>query len=129
MSELTYGNVSAATRDRTHTLFAQTMGYVAVTTGFFALGAYLGRNLSSGWAFVWYIVGFVCLIAMNFTVKRSAGLTVVLLFAVGLGLGSAPPRCSSPGSVRPAMRPGGICPRSPGYASGPWWPSSCSASC
>ena len=83
MSELTYGNYGATTRDRTHTLFAQTMGYVAITTGFFALGAYLGRNLSSGWAFVWYIVGFVCLIAMNFTVKRSQGLTVVLLFAVG----------------------------------------------
>jgi len=89
MSDLTYGNYGAATRDRTHTQFAQTMGYVAITTGFFALGAYLGRNLSSGWAFVWYIVAFVCLIAMNFTVKRSAGLTVVLLFAVGLGLGLA----------------------------------------
>jgi modulator of FtsH protease len=89
MSELTYGNYGTATRDRTHTLFAQTMGYVAVTTGFFALGAYLGRHLSSGWAFVWYIVAFVCLIAMNFTVKRSAGLSVALLFAVGLGLGLA----------------------------------------
>ena len=89
MSELTYDTYGAATRDRTHTLFAQTMGYVAVTTGTFALGAYLGRNLSHGWAFVWYIVAFVCLIAMNFTVKRSAGLTVVLLLAVGLGLGLA----------------------------------------
>ena len=89
MSELTYDTYGAATRDRTHTLFAQTMGYVAVTTGFFALGAYLGRNLSSGWAFVWYIVAFACLIAMNFTVRRSAGLSVVLLLAVGLGLGLA----------------------------------------
>ena len=86
---MTYGGYGTATRDRTHTLFAQTMGYVAVTTGFFALGAYLGRNLSSGWAFVWYIVAFACLIAMNFTVRRSAGLSVVLLLAVGLGLGLA----------------------------------------
>jgi FtsH-binding integral membrane protein len=86
---MTYGGYGTATRDRTHTLFAQTMGYVAVTTGLFALGAYLGRNLSSGWAFVWYIVAFACLIAMNFTVRRSAGLSVVLLLAVGLGLGLA----------------------------------------
>ncbi|HYB47021.1 MAG TPA: Bax inhibitor-1 family protein [Streptosporangiaceae bacterium] len=86
---MTYGGYGTATRDRTHTLFAQTMGYVAVTTGLFALGAYLGRNLSSGWAFVWYIAAFACLIAMNFTVRRSAGLSVVLLLAVGLGLGLA----------------------------------------
>jgi modulator of FtsH protease len=86
---MTYDGYGTATRDRTHTLFAQTMGYVAVTTGFFALGAYLGRNLSSGWAFVWYIVAFGCLIAMNFTVRRSAGLSVVLLLIVGLGLGLA----------------------------------------
>jgi uncharacterized protein len=86
---MTYGGYGAATRDRTHTLFAQTMGYVAITTGLFALGAYLGRDLSSGWAFVWYIAAFVCLIAMNFTVKRSAGLSVVLLLCVGLGLGLA----------------------------------------
>ena len=86
---MTYGGYGTATRDRTHTLFAQTMGYVAITTGLFALGAYLGRNLSSGWAFVWYIVAFGCLIAMNFTVRRSAGLSVVLLLIVGLGLGLA----------------------------------------
>jgi uncharacterized protein len=89
MSELTYGSSGAATRDRTHTLFSQTMGYVAVTTGLFALGAYLGRNLSHGWAFVWYIVAFACLIAMNFTVKRSPAVSTVLLLAVGLGLGLA----------------------------------------
>ena len=51
MSEsLSYRGVGTA--DRTHILFAQTMGYVAATTGFFALGAYLGRHLSEGWAIV-----------------------------------------------------------------------------
>ncbi len=87
-----YSGLGVAGRDRTRTLFGQTMGYVAVTTGFFALGAYLGRNLSQGWAIVWFIVAFVCLISMNFTVRRSAGLTVGLLFAVGglLGLAMAP---------------------------------------
>ena len=90
MSEsLSLGTVGATGRDRTHTLFGQTMGYVAVTTGFFALGAYLGRNLSPGWAIVWYIVAFACLIGMNFTVRRSAGLSVVLLFVVGTTLGLA----------------------------------------
>ena len=90
MSEsLSLGTTRAVARDRAHTLFGQTMGYVAVTTGFFALGAYLGRDLSAGWAIVWYIVGFACLIAMNFTVRRSTGLTVVLLFAVGITLGLA----------------------------------------
>ena len=90
MSEsLSLGTTGAVGRDRAHTLFGQTMGYVAVTTGFVALGADLGRDLSAGWAIVWYIVGFACLIAMNFTVRRSKGLTVVLLFAVGITLGLA----------------------------------------
>ena len=35
-------------RDWTRTLFAQTVRYVAATAALFALGAYLGRNLSSG---------------------------------------------------------------------------------
>jgi FtsH-binding integral membrane protein len=90
---VSYGGYGGtATRDQTHTLFGQTMGYVAITAGFFALGAYLGRNLSYGWAFVGYIAAFVCLISMNFAVRRSAGLTSGLLFAVGvlLGVGVAP---------------------------------------
>jgi FtsH-binding integral membrane protein len=91
MSEyVDYGpGVTASTRDRTHTLFGQTMGLVAVTTGFFALGAYLGRNMTGGLAILWWIVAFGCLIAMNFTVRRSQGLTVGLLFLVGLLLGLA----------------------------------------
>jgi uncharacterized protein len=90
MSEsLSLGTVGAPSRDRTHTLFGQTMGYVAVTTGFFALGAYLGRHLAQGWAIVWFIVAFACLIGMNFTVRRSKGLSAVLLFVVGTALGLA----------------------------------------
>jgi hypothetical protein len=38
--------------DETRTLFAQTMALVAVTAGLFALGAYLGRELSYGWGWV-----------------------------------------------------------------------------
>ena len=86
---LTYGVAGPAARDRTHTLFGQTMGYVAVTAGFFALGSYLGRDLSQGWAFVWFIVAFACLISMNFAVRRSGGLSVVLLLAFGTAMGLA----------------------------------------
>ncbi len=93
MSEtLSYPGFGTTARKSTHTLFAQTMGYVAVTAGFFALGAYLGRNLSSGWAFVFYIAAFGCLIGMNFAVRAGGALATVLLFAVGvlLGLATAP---------------------------------------
>ena len=81
-----------ATRDRTRTLFGQTMGLVALTAGFFALGAYLGRNVSYGWGWVAYIIAFVVLISMNFAVRRSAAAATVLLviFGVLMGVASAP---------------------------------------
>jgi FtsH-binding integral membrane protein len=94
MSEyVDYGpGVTTGTRDQTRTLFGQTMGLVAVTTGFFALGAYLGRNMTGGLAILFWIVAFIALISMNFTVRRSPGLTTGLLFLVGalLGLALAP---------------------------------------
>jgi len=86
---LRYEGFGAAARDRTHTLFAQTMGYVAVTAALFALGAYLGRNLSYGAGFAAFIAAFVCLIAMRFAARRSTGLTVGLLAAFGLLIGVA----------------------------------------
>jgi uncharacterized protein len=90
MSTLSYGGPGVVgTADRGRTLFAQVMWYVAGTAGLFALGSYLGRNLSHGWAFGAYIAAFVCLMAMNFAVRRSAGLTTGLLAAVGLLLGVA----------------------------------------
>ena len=60
-----YSGVRSASGDQTHALFGQTMGYVAVTAGFFALGAYLGRHLSYGSAFVGLIAAFACLIGMR----------------------------------------------------------------
>jgi modulator of FtsH protease len=81
----------APSRDRTRTLFGQTMGLVALTAALFAGGAYAGRNLSSGAGIACYIVAFVCLIAMNFT-RRSPGVSTALLLAFGalLGVASAP---------------------------------------
>jgi len=84
-----YSGTGSASGDDTHALFGQTMGYVAATAGFFALGAYAGRDLSSGWAFVGFIAAFACLIAMNFAVRMSGSLSVGLLFAVGLLFGLA----------------------------------------
>ena len=86
---LRYEGFGAAARDRTHTLFAQTMGYVAVTAALFALGAYLGRNLTYGAGFVAFIAAFACLIGMRFAARRSTGLTVGLLAAFGLLIGVA----------------------------------------
>ena len=79
-------------RDETGTLIGQTMGLVAVTTGLFALGAYLGRDLSYGWGLVLYIASFGCLLGINFAVQRSERLAITLLFAFGvvIGLATAP---------------------------------------
>ncbi len=68
---LSYQGIRAAPRGRANTLFAQTMGYVAVTAGLFALGAYLGRHLSGGVGIVAFIAAFACLIGMNFAARRS----------------------------------------------------------
>jgi FtsH-binding integral membrane protein len=84
-----YRSPVVISRDQTHTLFAQTMGYVALTAGLFALGAYLGRNLVGGVGIIAYLAGFGCLIAMQFSVRRSRQLTVGLLCAFGVLIGLA----------------------------------------
>ena len=87
MSTLEYGLVRPA--DRTRTLFGQVMWYVAATAGAFALGAYLGRDLAYGVALIGYLLAFGCLVAMRYAVRRSAGLSVALLFGFGLLVGLA----------------------------------------
>lgn len=84
-----FGGTTPAASDRTRTLFGQTMGFVALTAGIFALGAYVGRNLSPGAGLLFFIVAFVCLIAMRFTSRSSPPLTVLLLVAFGLFMGLA----------------------------------------
>jgi modulator of FtsH protease len=80
------------TRDESGTLLGQTMGLVAVTTGLFAVGAYLGRDVSYGWGWVFFIGAFGVLFAMQFAARRSEGLAITLLFAFGvlIGLAMAP---------------------------------------
>jgi uncharacterized protein len=67
-------------------VFGQVMGLVAVTVGFFTLGAYLGRNFGAGASLICFILGFVSIIGLNFA-KRSEGLAITMLFAAGLFLG------------------------------------------
>ena len=86
------GGTGTMTRDRSLTLFGQTMAYVAATAGLFALGAYAGRNLSESLGWVWFIAAIACLFGMNFTSRRSVPATVFLLGAFGvlMGLATAP---------------------------------------
>ncbi len=76
-------------RDESRTLLGQTMGLVAVTAGLFALGAYLGRDLSYGWGWVFFIASFGCLIGLNVAAQRSEGAAITLLFAFGVLIGVA----------------------------------------
>lgn len=90
---LAYGQYGAAAhRDRTRTLFGQTMGLVALTAAVFALGSYAGRNLSHGVGFGAYIGAFAVLLIMRFAARRSAGASTVLLLVFGalMGVASSP---------------------------------------
>jgi len=82
----------SASRDQAHALFGQTMGLVAITTGFFALGAYLGRDLSRGWGIVLFIASFALLLGLNYAAQRSEQLAIAFLFGFGalVGLATAP---------------------------------------
>ncbi len=80
------------TRDESGSLLGQTMGLVSVTAGLFAVGAYLGRDISYGWGFLLFLAAFGVLLGMNVAVQRSERLAVTLLFGFGvlMGLATAP---------------------------------------
>jgi modulator of FtsH protease len=90
--DINQGFPSFGARTNSRALFGQTMGLVAVTTGLFTLGAYLARNLSGGWALLFWLASLGCLLAMNLAVRQSPQLTLGLLFGFGLlvGLATAP---------------------------------------
>ncbi len=84
-----YGS-AAVTRDQTRAVFGQVMGLVAVTVGFAALGAYIGRNLSGGTGLLFFIAAFACIFGLNRANARGAEqVAVALLFGLGLALGLA----------------------------------------
>jgi FtsH-binding integral membrane protein len=79
----------AVSREGARALFGQTMGLVALTAGFFAAGAYLGRNQSSGLGLLWFIAAFACLLGINFASRQSEQLAIGLLFGFGVLMGLA----------------------------------------
>jgi FtsH-binding integral membrane protein len=71
-------------------LLGQVMGFVAVTVGFTALGAYIGRDLSGAAGLVLFIAAFGCIFGLNAAAARGREqLAIALLFALGLLLGLA----------------------------------------
>jgi modulator of FtsH protease len=86
---LAYRQMGTAARGQAHALFAQTMAYVAATAALFALGAWLGRDLTGAVGIIAFIAAFACLIGMRFAVRSSLQLTVGLLGAFGLLVGLA----------------------------------------
>jgi hypothetical protein len=102
------GEAFTATGERsdTRTLFGSTMALIAVTTGLFTLGAYLGRNLSGGWGLAFWIASLGCLMAMNVTLRHSERLTLGMLFGFGLLVGW-PQRRRSPTSPTSIQRQSG----------------------
>jgi FtsH-binding integral membrane protein len=82
----------ALTRDEAGTLLGQTMGLVAVTAGLFALGAYLGRDISYGWGWAFFVGSLLLLVGVNVVAQRSEQAAITMLFGFGLltGLAVAP---------------------------------------
>src|SRR5436305_6803613 len=79
---------TAISRDQSRAVFGQVMGLVAITVGFAALGAYIGRNMSGGAGLLFFIAVFGCVIGLN--VANSRGheqLAIALLFGLGLSIG------------------------------------------
>ena len=81
---------TAVTPDQARVVFGQVMGFVALTLGFLALGAYIGRDLSGGWGILAFIASFGCIIGLNVASARgNEQVAITLLFGLGLLLGLA----------------------------------------
>ena len=91
-------------RDQARAVFGQVMGLVAVTLGFLALGAYIGRDLSGGLGILFFVAAFACIFGLNIASARGRNqLAITLLFGLGLALGLAlGPVLSSYASADPA---------------------------
>jgi FtsH-binding integral membrane protein len=76
--------------DQARALLGHVMGLVAVTVGFTALGAYLGRDLSGETGLLLFIGAFACIFGLNIAAaKGREQLAIGLLFGLGLLLGLA----------------------------------------
>jgi FtsH-binding integral membrane protein len=89
MAQSSAGSI-ALTRDDARAVFGQVMGLVAVTLGFLAFGAYIGRDLSGGIGILFFVAGFACVFGLNIAAARGREqLAITLLFGLGLLLGLA----------------------------------------
>ena len=89
-ADITAAGPAALSRDDARTVFGHVMGLVALTLGFLALGAYIGRDLSGGWGILAFIASFGCVFGLNVASARgNEQLSITLLFGLGLLLGLA----------------------------------------
>ena len=89
-AELELARPASMVGNRAKAVFGQVMGLVALTIGFTALGAYLGRNLTGGTGILFFIAGFACIFGLQFaTAHGREQLAIGLLFGLGLALGLA----------------------------------------
>jgi modulator of FtsH protease len=80
----------ALTQDQSRTVFGQVMGLVALTLGCTGLGAYIGRDLTGGTAFLFFLLAFACIFGLQFAAARGREqLAIVGLFGLGLFIGMA----------------------------------------
>jgi FtsH-binding integral membrane protein len=88
MGATSYPEQTADTAATSQSVFGQVMGLVAVTVGFMALGAYIGRNLSGTVGLLLFIAAFGCIFGLNIASSRGNDqLAIVFLFGLGLSLG------------------------------------------
>ena len=87
----TWDGAVTGVRADSRAIFAKTMFLVAVTAGFAAAGAYVGRNLSGGWALVAWLGAIGLTIAISFARRReeASPLQMGMLFGIGALLGLA----------------------------------------
>ena len=89
-ADITGAVPAPVTRDESRAVFGQVMGFVALTLGCLALGAYIGRDLSGGWGILAFIGSFGCIIGLNVASARgNEQVAITLLFGLGLLLGLA----------------------------------------
>jgi modulator of FtsH protease len=87
----TWDRAIGGARDDARAIFGKVMFLVAITAGFAAIGAYVGRDISGGWALLAWIGSLGLVIGMGVGRKREEAtpLQMGMLFGVGALLGIA----------------------------------------
>ena len=90
-SQETWDRAGTVARVDSSAVFGKVMFLVAVTAGFTAAGAYIGRDLSGGWAIGAWIAAIVLTFAIGMARRKDEAtpLQMGMLFGIGLLLGLA----------------------------------------